>query len=65
MMMVLLHDAKANLQESGDTNLHLKFPVHELVYADNTLLIDVERPVLRSWLAKMNGERPGLSSWCG
>ena len=55
VMSVLLHDAKAKLlQESGDC-LTAEFDINELVYADDTLLIDIHDGALQKYMECVAG----------
>ena len=49
VMTVLLHDAKADLVAAGYT-LSENLPAHELLYADDTLLIDADPEVVQQYM---------------
>ena len=42
MTTILLHNAKDPLESQTETKLSKEMVVHKLVYADDTLLIDVD-----------------------
>ncbi len=50
LMSVLMTDARRLLQERNDINLSADLPLHELLYADDTLLIDTYGPHLQEFM---------------
>ena len=48
VMIVLLHDAKNDIEEAEGTKFAENMIVNELVYADDTLLIDVHGEILQN-----------------
>ena len=50
MMTILVHDAKRMLQDELGISLFFDLPIHELLYADDTLLLEVDDERLQKFM---------------